>query len=106
MLRCAVAGRSTKVNSRRNVASRLANQCACASTAAGNTIHSARLSRLKKLISGTDPAINFLRRDKRAEWIVFPAAVDAYVDWFAGLESTLRRACGWVDVPDSAHLSS
>ena len=28
-------------------------------------------------IARNDPAINFLRRDRRAEWIVFPAAVDA-----------------------------
>ena len=46
------------VATRKLVAARLANQCACASTAAGNTIHSARLSRLKKLIAGSVPAIH------------------------------------------------
>src|SRR5215470_3601364 len=52
-LKRAVAGWSLETNSRRNVASRLLNQCARASTAAGNAIHSARLSPGKKLIAGS-----------------------------------------------------
>src|SRR5437762_2229085 len=56
-------------------------------------------------ISGTDPAINFLRRDKQAEWIVFPAAVDAHAHWFASLDSTFRREFTLVDRPATAHLS-
>jgi tetratricopeptide (TPR) repeat protein len=56
-------------------------------------------------ISGTDPAINFLRRDKRAEWIVFPAAVDAHAHWFASLDATFRREFTLVDRPATAHLS-
>ena len=54
----AVGGWFIKTNSRRNVVSRLANQCACASTAAGKTIHSARRSRGKKLIAGSCHAIH------------------------------------------------
>jgi len=42
-------------------------------------------------IAWNDPAINFLSRDKRAEWIVFPAAVDAHAHWFASLDATFRR---------------
>ncbi len=52
------AGRSVKTNSRRNVASRLANQCVRGLTAAGKTIHSARRSRGKKLIPGSWHAIH------------------------------------------------
>src|SRR5437870_5314393 len=56
-------------------------------------------------IAGTDPAINFLRRDKRAEWIVFPAAVDAHAHWFASLDATFRREFTLMDRPATAHLS-
>src|SRR5947208_13731134 len=56
-------------------------------------------------ISGTDPAINFLRRDKQAEWIVFPAAVDAHAHWFDSLDSTFRREFTLVDRPATPHLT-
>ena len=57
-LKRAVAGWSVKTTSRRNVASRLADECACASIAAGNTIHSARRSWDKKLIAASCHAIH------------------------------------------------
>jgi hypothetical protein len=38
-----------------------------------------------------DPEINYLPRDSRAEWIVFPAAVDARAHWFARFDATFRR---------------
>src|SRR6266480_4015151 len=56
-------------------------------------------------IAGTDPAINFLRRDKRAEWIVFPAAVDTHAHWFASLDATFRREFTLKERPATAHLS-
>jgi hypothetical protein len=57
-LKRAVAGWSIKTTSRRNVASTLADECACASIAAGNTIHSARRSYGKKLIAESCRAIH------------------------------------------------
>src|SRR6266576_4853984 len=56
-------------------------------------------------IAWHDPAINFLPRDRRAEWIVFPAAVDAHAHWFASLDTTFRREFTLVDRPATAHLS-
>src|SRR5437870_5040717 len=56
-------------------------------------------------IAWTDPAINFLTRHKRAEWIVFPAAVDARAHWFASLDATFRREFELTNQPRSAHLS-
>src|SRR6267143_1366542 len=55
-------------------------------------------------IAWNDPAINFLRRDKRAEWIVFPAAVDAHAHWFASLDATFRREFVLTDRPATARL--
>src|SRR6266545_5202643 len=52
-----------------------------------------------------DPAINFLPRDTRAEWIVFPTAVDAHAHWFASLDATFRREFVLTDRPATAHLS-
>lgn len=52
-----------------------------------------------------DPAINFLPSDRRAEWIVFPTAVDAHAHWFASLDTTFRREFALMDQPRSAHLS-
>jgi tetratricopeptide (TPR) repeat protein len=51
-----------------------------------------------------DPAINFLTRDRRAEWIIFPAAVDARAHWFASLDATFRRECVLTDRPATARL--
>jgi tetratricopeptide (TPR) repeat protein len=52
-----------------------------------------------------DPAINFLNRDRRAEWIVFPAAVDVHAHWYASLDTTFRREFALTDRPSTAHLS-
>jgi tetratricopeptide (TPR) repeat protein len=52
-----------------------------------------------------DPAMNFLTRDGRAEWIVFPTAVDAHGHWFTGLDATFRREFTLTEQPSTAHLS-
>ena len=56
-------------------------------------------------IARHDPAINFLPDDSRAEWIVFPAAVDAHAHWFADLDATFRRGFVLAEQPRTAHLS-
>jgi tetratricopeptide (TPR) repeat protein len=56
-------------------------------------------------IAWNDRGINFLTRDKRAEWIVFPAAVDAHAHWFASLDATFRREFVLTDRPATARLS-
>ena len=55
-------------------------------------------------IAWHDPAINFLPRDRRAEWIVFPAAVDAHAHWFASLDTTFRREFVLMNQPPTARL--
>src|SRR4029077_16868670 len=57
-LKRAVAGCTGKRNSRLNVVSKLVNQCARESRAAGKTIHQARESRGRKLIAGSFRAIH------------------------------------------------
>jgi tetratricopeptide (TPR) repeat protein len=52
-----------------------------------------------------DPAINFLPRDKRAEWIVFPTVVDTHAHWFANLDTIFRREFTLTDRLATAHLS-
>jgi hypothetical protein len=52
-----------------------------------------------------DPAINFLPRDRHAEWIVFPAAVDTRAHWFNALDATLRREFVLTNSPGTARLS-
>ncbi len=52
-----------------------------------------------------DPVINFLTRDRRAEWIVFPVAVDAHMHWFSSLDTTFRREFALISQPRSARLS-
>jgi tetratricopeptide (TPR) repeat protein len=52
-----------------------------------------------------DLAINFLPRDRRAEWIVFPVAIDARAHWFASLDTTFRREFVLTDRPATARLS-
>jgi hypothetical protein len=42
-------------------------------------------------VARADPAISFLPRERGADWIVFPAAVDARAHWYAGLDATVRR---------------
>jgi tetratricopeptide (TPR) repeat protein len=56
-------------------------------------------------IAWDDPGINFLQRDKRAEWIVFPTAVDTHAHWFASLDTTFRREFVSTDRPATARLS-
>jgi hypothetical protein len=56
-------------------------------------------------IGWSDPAINFLSRDSRAEWIVFPAAVDARAHGFASLDATFRREFLLTNQPATARLS-
>jgi tetratricopeptide (TPR) repeat protein len=55
-------------------------------------------------IARNDPAINFLPRDSRAEWIVFPAALDARAHWFTSLDATCRREFVLTNQPGTAHL--
>jgi tetratricopeptide (TPR) repeat protein len=50
----------------------------------------------------SDPAINFLPSDRRAEWIVFPAAVNPRAHWFASLDATFRREFLLTDQPPAA----
>jgi len=51
-----------------------------------------------------DPAINFLPGDRRAEWIVFPAAVDTHAHWFASFDTTFRREFVLTGQPRTALL--
>jgi tetratricopeptide (TPR) repeat protein len=55
-------------------------------------------------IAWNDPGINFLTPDRQAEWIVFPAAVDARAHWFASLDVTFRREFTLTDRPAEARL--
>ena len=52
-----------------------------------------------------DPAINFLPRDSRAEWIVLPTAADPHAHWFAKLDATFRREFVLTNQPGTARLS-
>jgi tetratricopeptide (TPR) repeat protein len=56
-------------------------------------------------IARGDPAINFLPSDRRGEWIVFPAAVDARAHWFASFDATFRREFVLSSQPQTARLS-
>jgi len=56
-------------------------------------------------IAWHDPAINFLPYDRRAGWIVFPAAIDAHAHSSAGLDATFRREVVLMDRPATARLS-
>jgi tetratricopeptide (TPR) repeat protein len=56
-------------------------------------------------IACNDPAISFLSHDKRAEWIVFPTAVDAHAHWFASVDATFRREFVLTDRAANARLS-
>jgi len=51
-----------------------------------------------------DPKINFLPRDGRAEWIVFPAAMDARTHPVATMDATFRRTIQLETQPGSARL--
>src|SRR6266403_358393 len=56
-------------------------------------------------IARHDSAINFLSYDRRAEWIVFPAAIDAHAHSSASLDATFRREVVLMDQPATARLS-
>jgi tetratricopeptide (TPR) repeat protein len=56
-------------------------------------------------IAWRDPAINFLPPDGRAEWIVFPTAVDAHAHWVASFDATFRREFILANQPTTARLS-
>ena len=56
-------------------------------------------------IARTDSAISFLPRQRGADWIVFPAAVDAYAHSNAGLDATFRYEFTLPRQPATAHLS-
>jgi tetratricopeptide (TPR) repeat protein len=51
-----------------------------------------------------DPKINFLPRDGRAEWIVFPAAMDARSHPVVMMDATFRRTLQLETQPRSARL--
>jgi len=51
-----------------------------------------------------DPKINFLPRDVRAEWILFPRAVDATAHPVASLDTVFRRQFELGDQPHAARL--
>jgi tetratricopeptide (TPR) repeat protein len=56
------------------------------------------------LIARHNSAINFLPRDSGAQWIVFPAAVDARAHWFASLDASFRREFVLANQPSRANL--
>ena len=51
-----------------------------------------------------DPKINFLPRDSRAEWVIFPAAVNARTHPVAMMDATFRRTLQLETQPGSARL--
>ncbi len=51
-----------------------------------------------------DPKINFLPRDSRAEWVIFPAAVGARTHRVATMDTTFRRTFTLDSRPRSARL--
>jgi tetratricopeptide (TPR) repeat protein len=51
------------------------------------------------------PEINYLPRDSRAEWIVFPTAVDPHAHWFTAVDATFRRELVLTNPPKTARLS-
>ena len=54
--------------------------------------------------SDRDPRINFLPGDSRAEWIVFPAAIDARTHRVATVDATFRQTFALDSQPGSARL--
>src|SRR5436190_5231531 len=56
-------------------------------------------------IAWSDPRINFLPRDARAEWIVFPTAVNAKSHGSASFDATFRREFVLPDLPPTTRLS-
>ncbi len=56
-------------------------------------------------LARSDPGINFLSRDARAEWIVFPTAVNSRARGSASFDATFRREFVLPDPPPTARLS-
>src|SRR5215471_6061568 len=56
-------------------------------------------------IARSDPRINFLPRDARAEWIVFPTTVNAQAHGAASFDATFRREFVLPDPSPTARLS-
>src|SRR5947209_9131885 len=56
-------------------------------------------------LARSDPGINFLSRDARAEWIVFPTAVNSRARGSASFDATFRRDFVLPDPPPTARLS-
>src|SRR2546430_16475562 len=50
------------------------------------------------------PKINFLPRDHRAEWVLFPAAIDARSHPVAMMDATFRRTLVLDSQPKAARL--
>jgi len=51
-----------------------------------------------------DPKINFLPRDHRAEWIIFPAPIDARAHLIATMDATFRRTFLLESKPQTGRL--
>ena len=73
--------------------------------AIGITVFAGIATSVLAWMTWSNPAINFLPGDSRAEWIVFPAAVDAHAHWFASLDATFRREFPLASQPATARLS-
>ena len=56
-------------------------------------------------VARTDPAISFLARDRRADWIVFPSAIDPAGHLGSGVDATFRREFVLNNAPAMARLS-
>jgi len=56
-------------------------------------------------VARTDPAVSFLPRDRGADWIVFPTAVDARGHLGGGVDATFRREFVLSNRPAMARLS-
>ena len=56
-------------------------------------------------VARTDPTISFLPCDRRADWIVFPTAIDARGHGVVGLDATFRREFVLNNRPAMARLS-
>jgi tetratricopeptide (TPR) repeat protein len=56
-------------------------------------------------VARTDPAISFLPRDRGADWIVFPSAIDGRGHLGGGVDATFRRELVLSNRPAMARLS-
>jgi Flp pilus assembly protein TadD len=85
---------SDRMNVRLNVWHRVALVVAVVTVAAGSLIW----------ISRYDPTINFLARDSRAAWIVFPRPVHSASHKIVNLDTLFRREFSITALPDKAEL--